>query len=216
MSFEQPEPIEQAAVETKSQLTRTVLENPEEVNNFSKGELAECREEIEDLPEYVAYKNERVNFDTLDSYIEDFNKQTGEKGDSVVRENLGELVGDVKQKTEDYYNSVLAVERAQIHRFRLDEREAAEMISRRDEARSRTHEALISDIRSLTRYCNTKLPEVRVKIPEDKLFTKGELGNRDFIGRWAFVNERGRRLADIIRLIDEKLSKDPKRKKQAA
>ena len=220
--FEKPEGEKAVAeAERDVEFIQPLIDDPESVEGLRGTELKRAKEAIESLPDYASYKNQRINFETFDSLLDDFDRQAGtvdDKETKGLRVGLEELVHDAKGDIGRYYNEVNAMDRLRIQKFRMSDEEYYRLLSDKDKTRRATHNALVSDLAALSRLCGEKLPEHGVQIPSNKFFSEPDLLDREKIGDWAYKTEKGSRLVDIVGVIDGKLAQGekPKTKKRAA
>jgi archaellum component FlaC len=202
-------------VETEPQLPSApdpvitaAVANPKTMDEISLEDAERYLAMAEQSPDYINYQKQRINFETLDSLLGDFDAQVdvSKKNAAETREHLNKMITDIKRGASDYYRIILKTEQLKSQKYEIqDEREFINRLYEHGIIRQRIHEALISKLSGLTRFCNVKLKELGVVIPQEKLFKSEELRDRHFVAHWAFHTEKGGLYASFVERLKEKL-----------
>lgn len=161
---------------------------------MSSEEFSRFIEEAEQLPEYLAYKNQRITFYTLGEVVSLVAGKKDGEGEIV-----GALVTSIKRGAAHYYDAIVRMARFKRQAYRLEPEEYKDQLIALDQRRRAIHNALITDATAFTRFCNRELPSrAGVVVPQEQLFTSSELADREGLGEWAFDSELGYRIETII------------------
>lgn len=194
----------------KEKLLNSAIINPESTKNFSREQLEICLQEIKNQPDYVRYQSQRINFETLDSLLEDFDDQVSDSSSEesgLWREKLRELIQEIKRGVHDYYDIIIAMDNSEVKKHHMEEFEYREWLTEKDHSRRRIHNALISNLTILTRLINTKIKKIGVEIPKNKLFDGNELRDREYVGKWAINTQKGAFWVDLSQKLEDVLEK---------
>lgn len=191
---------------------RQWLETVEQINgafeHHGKPIPAETKHNLADRirtrPEFLEYRDFRITTDTFRELLNYFQEETSDHPNTQTVEKYRNLLENtikgIKLYSEQYYTILLSIDRLYtVHKLRMDADEYREIAQQRDSRRRIIHNALIAEIKTLTRICNVLIPKnLDITIPPKYMFTGAEVGNRDFIGKWAFDMEFHRRIADVL------------------
>jgi hypothetical protein len=169
-------------------------------------------ESAKNLPEYRKYLGLKVTSQTLDSILGHFDSKTIDRKEDVevvkAKALLNKMIYDIRNLVSEYYQKVRAMELVRIQQFRLEREEYLSRLENSDRSRKITHDALMSAVSSLTRYCYRTLPEqIHIDNPITSWFTGDELRDRIYIREWAYTFEMGRRIEDFIQYIENEKNK---------
>lgn len=170
----------------------------------SPEELVAYAHELEDLPEYKAYKSQRISLETFDGILNRV-EGGGDGGNDDERnkflEQLRKVYTDIKKSIQQYYDVILE---QQTYKIKSQDSENIKNyqseVESLDRRRRQIHNVLMDNLRIFTRLCNTKGKQLGIEISENELFGYLDLqdDNRSVIGSWAFNTEQGRRIQEVI------------------
>lgn len=162
-------------------------------------------EHVGELPEYRNYKTQHINYETFDEIVSLVDQHVVDPKNRGLLEKtqktIKSLAHDVQSSISNYFNIIHQIEHFENKsRFRLDDRTYREELSVKDRYRRSVHDGLLTNLRAFSRFCYSVIPGrfPNLKIPENKLFTSGQLSDRGYIGQWAFNTELGRRIEDVL------------------
>jgi hypothetical protein len=202
-----------------------VLSEAGQIESIPIAELRKLKNDIEQCKEYTEYKDQKVNFETLDNLLNEIDMLPldEDKLDNipVAKRILSEHIENVKRLTNDYYQKIESIEHtAKIQKERLDEEAFKDWLHKQDTHRRQIHEALIDSLKIITRFCVNKNKDFKIKtlfsltgsaFPQNKLFSATELNDRNYVRDWAFRVEKGRPLKELHDHIEKQINEMEKK-----
>ncbi len=179
-------------------------ESGEIIGGVTPEEAKILLEKTEELPEYQEYLKRHVRIeeiaDKLDSLAN--KKENEEEKETILM--LKDMAWGIENSSFDYAKTVRKMEKfSEKEKFRLEPFDYQQKMESYDRRKRSIHESIISQLTALRRNIE-ELSQKNIDISPDITFSKEALGDRDYIGRWAFITAVGKELEAYREKLSQK------------